>query len=358
MARQSDCGDAMTGDSKNSLSRLYLLDWVRLVFLSLIFLYDAYAAIWPSEARWPFGKSFLWDWNYNLFASFSFAGFVVLAAFAFLAGFKKGKIQFLNLLVLLVVGVVAVSFWEGGLKWESLFNEWDIYHYLLINAFCIYLINRMRNLKWIFGFVGFLFFLLPWRNYAVDLDFSVPMQRIFTGACLQDGRGGWHLFPWIGLSWVMYLFGDITARRPFVKSNELLLWVPVLAFCFWNWGAYGHPPLSLGFYCYVFGQSYLDFWIHMLPILFLFRISTAPVVQKIFIDYPVLQWPSHLYLSKKLGLAFLVHIIVCSIFSELDDFFRVSSVRLNIYFIVLLPLIEVLTRLLDMLIVRIRAKAT
>tara|TARA_B110001454_G_scaffold219179_1_gene250856 strand:+ start:148393 stop:149439 length:1047 start_codon:yes stop_codon:yes gene_type:complete len=346
----------MTSIQETSPPRLYLLDWVRLIFLSLIFLYDAYAAVWPGEVQWPFGKAFTWDWSYNFFASFSFAGFVVLAAFAFLAGYKKGKVQFFNLLVLLFVGVIAVSFWEGGLKWESLGNEWDIYHYLLINAFCIYLISWKPKLKWILGLVGISLFLLPWKNYAADFNFSIPIQRIFTGICLQDGRGGWHLFPWIGLSWVMYLFGDITARRPFVQIRELVLWVPVLAFCFWNWGAYSHPPLSLGFYCYVFGQSNLNFWIHMLPIMFLFRVSTASFVQKIFINYPVLQWPSHLYMSKKLGLAFLTHIVVCSVFAEFEAFFQTSSLRLEIYFIVILPLIEGFTRLLDMLMVRIRAK--
>ncbi|MBL7558043.1 MAG: hypothetical protein JNM24_19595 [Bdellovibrionaceae bacterium] len=334
--------------------RLFLLDWVRMVFLVLIFLYDSYAALWSNESLWPMGKGQLWDWTFKTFASFSFAGFVVLGAFAFLAGYKRGNIKTTNLIVLVVFGLLAVSFWEGGFNLGAIATEWDIYHYLVLNILCIYLVAWRPNLKWFLGVLGGVLFVLPWKEWAVNADLALPLQRIFTGVCLQDGRGGWHLLPWIGLSWLMYLFGDITVRKPYLGLKEFGLWVPLLGYSFFNWGAYAEPPLSLGFYCYVFNQPVLDFWLQMIPILFLFRLSSSDQVQKIFTNYPVLQWPSKLYINKRLGLAFLVHIIVSSIFGEFDSFMKLSQWRLELYFILTIPMIELLTRFVDSLIVRIR----
>lgn len=334
--------------------RLFLLDWVRMVFLVLIFLYDSYAALWPNESRWPMGKGQLWDWTFKTFASFSFAGFVVLAAFAFLSGYKKGQIKLSNLVTLVAVSLVAVSFWEGGLSLAAIATEWDIYHYLVVNIICIYLVSWRPQLKWFLGVLGGVLFLLPWSEWSVSVDLSLSLQRIFTGVCLQDGRGGWHLLPWIGLSWLMYLFGDITSRRSFAGVKEFLLWLPLLFYSVFNWGAYAQPPLSLGFYCYVFNQPISDFWLQMIPILFLFRLSSSERVQKIFTDYPLLQWPSYLFINKRLGLAFLVHIIVSSIFGEFDDFMKLSQWRLELYFVLVIPVIEVLTRLVDAFMERIR----
>lgn len=335
--------------------RLFLLDWVRMVFLVLIFLYDSYAALWPNVLQWPMGRAQLWDSAFKVFASFSFAGFVVLGAFAFLAGYKKGKVKNTNLIILVVFSLFALSFWEGGFELSSIVLEWDIYHYLVVNILSIYLILWRPKLKWFLGILGAVLFVLPWREWAMAVDLSLPLQRIFTGVCLQDGGGGWHLLPWIGLFWTVYLLGDISSRKPFAGIKESALWIPLLAYSFFNWGAYAKPPLSPDFHCYVFNQSALDFWLQMAPILFLFRLSTAPQVQRIFINYPVLQWPSHLYINRRVGLAFLIHIAVSTFLGEIESFMKVSQWRLELLFILVIPTIDLLTRWTDKLIASIRS---
>ncbi len=336
--------------------RLFVVDIVKVFFLSLIILYDGYAAIWSELKDWPLGKSFLFDSVYLSLHSFCFAGFVVLAAFAFLAGYRGGKIQLKNLIILVVFGAVIVSFSEGGFTLSSLWVEWDIYQYLMVNIICLYVCARTEKLGWALGLIGLAMFFIPWGNVAFDWNLSVDARRVLTGYCNQDGRGGWHLLPWIGLSWVMYSFGRITAKSPMESKWEFALWAPTLTYCVLNWGAYSYPPLSLGFYCFVFSRSPVDFWIQMLPVLFLFRLSTNATVQNFFIQHPRLQFFSNLYLAKKLGLAFILHIFVSYVFGAFDVEIRNHPLLSEIYFLILLPIIEGLTRFSDWTIRRLTVK--
>ncbi|MGE0763311.1 MAG: hypothetical protein AB7N80_08535 [Bdellovibrionales bacterium] len=338
-------------------SRLYLVDIIKVLFLSLIIWYDSYAILWEDLSHdivWPTGHAVLWDWYYYTFRTLTYAGFAVLAIFSFLAGYKKGRVRLVNLIILVAFSCLFVSFSEGGFRLQSLWVEWDIYHYLLITLLCTYVCTKNPKWVWPLGTVGAVLYFVPWDLVADQLQLSVQTRRIWTGHCEYDGRGGWHLLPWIGLSWVMYAWGHLSANHAFKGRRELIAWLPVLAVCFYNWGAYADPPMSYKFYCYVFSRSSLDFWFQMLPVLFLLRLATAIEVQQFFERHPRFQWVSHTHLAKKLGIAFIVHIFVYYFFGFFTDVLLSSPWILNAYFLVLLPLVNTLTKATDWVIQKLK----
>ncbi len=329
----------MTGAVLQKKSRLYVIDIIKVVYFFFIVTYESFNVLLEGETVWPFHRYYILDFLYPL-TVFSYSGFAILIVFAFMAGFKNNQIQLRRLLYLLAIGLLFLSFTEGGYHLYSLYKEWDVYHFIFVFVFFLYLLSLNQISEFIIFILGCTVFLFPWKDFSFFSEMGLVTRRIFVETCANDGRGGWFLLPWIGLPFVFYALGLYVRKNPSVQKVEGAVYFILLLASVRYWDRFSNPPMSLTFHCYVFSRPQIIFWSAIFPVIWLLRYSNSDQFKDLFNKHQILTVVSNLNISKRFGVAFLFHFIYVYLGSELSHFILYNQHTVAAYTVLGLPMIE------------------
>jgi hypothetical protein len=338
-------GRAQLNQPSFANSRNHVLDAIKLFFFFHIVAFDAFSAIFGYLKDWPYQSFAGITFGYSIMAPFSYSGLGILALFVYLTGRKNLRLQWVNLLILTFVAFLALSFTEGGFKWFSLIQEWDIYHYLFVSYLLMTGLARMSP-----GILGQLLILLG-SFLLLSLDYSQgtklvdfpSLRAILFGSCRGDGRGGWFLFPWIFLVPFYFSLGRYFDLQRKMPKLELLVWVIALIGGLSSIYAFANPPLVGSFYCYIFSVPPWKFILISALYFFLIRL------EDLYRLVPRLGMESFLAISnlsccRHFGLAFLVHIFWSQLLGVFSRSIQEGPVSVLLYIFGSIIAVEIITR--------------
>jgi len=291
-------------------SRYLGLDLIRLFFFVSIIIFHATWFFWPQEEGPPFpAETFLWEWYLKVARTGAFGGFAILFLSSFLYG-ARGKFSFIprSRLLFFVFGWASFS-WM--LQWRELTEfhwAWDIYP-LLLSGF-ITAPWVLRQGTWIIYFSGGLLSLPLWNWVRLPFPW---LQEALIGQCPQD-YADWPLLPWIALLWLgarlgMWAKNQDPDKLSHWNPKEKWIWIPVSIGFFSSATTYYQTPGGDAWACYTFRQSPWDFWMHLLFLGFLMRISLLDIAQQKLYGNPISQFLSSLALHRRFYLAYYVHYV-------------------------------------------------
>lgn len=273
--------------------------------------------------------------------SISFSGFSILLLSSILWGVNQ-KLPSYVFLFFFLMASLGLSFMTSDTYFEL---SWDIYFLLFVGFLSLKLIKN----KLLIGIIGFIFLWIPFWKLRSYIHMPDGLAEVLLGRCDTD-NGDWPIFPWIGLIWFGYGIGTIistySARLNKINRFEFMTWSLFLFLSLFGFGPYFHTRIGPGFSCDMFTQAPYIFWSHIIWILFLIRISLLDKVQIILQNNSVAKSISNLMISKKFWAAYFIHFMIIQAFSLKSEQIRNSSLLGVSAFLLLLPLTELILRIL------------
>ncbi len=269
-------------------------DIIRLVSFIPIVMYHLLEAVWgdhrdlfqPVMSTDPL----FWNFIYEFMRVLSFSGFSIFLLTFFLMGFSAERRKVNGpLIALLALGWIIFCWAYEG--FSHLFIFWDVYPLIAVSLLFIQLVLRFTKIKEIyFGLFGFILTLVPFWEFSFFSTLSLRTQMVLVGNC-EAGLSGWPVLPWMGLAIFAYSGGRWI--KPYIKNTgdeaglpftkpERFIWPIVLLISVFFWGAYYQVNLDMlnVFDCLTYRQSPLEFWAHLIWIVFFIRLSLVPAVQR------------------------------------------------------------------------------
>lgn len=339
-----------------SPSRLYLIDLVRTYSFVAILMFHFYSAVYFVEWSNDVVHGYLFDLMTWLPRSASFSGFTILGLFCLLAGWKDSRITWRPLLGLFLIGSALLLLTQGEQPFQEMFWEWDIYHFLMATLVSLLLFQGRRRLALGMGLLGFIMTLIPFWKWP--LAETMPLAKhALIGICDDEGRGGWPLLPWIGFSWAAYAYGLFLREKPMTSRKELAVWIPALLLSLFMWGPYYRTPVGPGFSCFVFRQDFWIFWAHLIWIIFFARFATYQNLNEWLAKKPFVVAISNLRINRHFGRAYFIHLFFLALATLAAEDLRASPILYDVFWICILPLTELLLRMLEQIDRKLNSKA-
>lgn len=327
--------------------RLYLVDLVRSYSFVAILMFHYYSAVYFVEWDDAVVHGYLFDLMTWWPRSASFSGFTILGLFCFLAGWRGTRLTWRPLAALFVVGSLLLLLTQGEEPFQELFWEWDIYHYLMAALASLLILQRWPRLIPAAAVAGFLLTWIPFWSLDAFTGFGEGLRHALVGVCDDEGRGGWALLPWIGLSWAAYGFGVWQRRSPVRDPREFGIWLVILAASLWWWGPYYTTPVGPDFACHVFRQPPLVFWAHLVWIVFFLRAATFEPLNRRLEKIAFIRGLADLRINRFFGRAYFIHLFFLALASLLAEELRASPIAYDLFWLGILPATEGLLRLFE-----------
>ncbi|WP_295900699.1 hypothetical protein [uncultured Bdellovibrio sp.] len=336
--------------------RLHLIDIVRLLSFIPIVQYHAISQVYTDTYAEPYNVSLhqgtLFDFIVEICKPFSFSGFSIVILSFFLFGRQNLSTEKTRRLgVLLGAGTLFLLFTGFGGFFSGIFWEWDIYEFLIVSIASVLVAQRYPKVLKALGVFGFFLTWIPFFLLAENESVPLVVRSILFGVCDNEGRGGWALLPWIGLTWFCFYLGSLSKsslqpelKKGFLK-NEIFFWLPALFGSLFYWGAFYSVPLNQNFYCFVFRQEPIVWWSHLLWIFFFIRLSLIESLNEKLHGFVFVRWLSGLKLSTHFGLCYLTQLLYLFIGSFFSDDFTAHPVVYTVFTLSILPVTEVAARL-------------
>lgn len=168
--------------------------------------------------------------------------------------------------------------------------------------------------------------------------------------CDEEGRGGWALLPWIGLIWFSFGLGKVCLqyreRLSEIPNRQEYIFICAAVFILAPyWGAYHKTTIGYNFPCFVHRQNPLNFWSEMFFVFYLMRLSLVNQWNDLLGKNSFIKLLSNLYINKKFGLCYLIHLLILSVASIFRENIQNSLFLFNLVVILVFPLTEILARL-------------
>lgn len=218
-----------------------------------------------------------------------FAGFISMFVAFFILGLKsENKIWTMKRFLIVVPGILIVSFVYQG-NFNSLFElEWEFYHLILVGLFVCSVIRLGKDSKMMIAgstIISAVCLLIPFWKFEIFNNWGWQAKIIVTGVCDRGYDGAWPVLPWIfliSLAYSMSIFLKNYFNSSKISKVELLAWLIPIVYLARYWGAYYILPSDDSYTCSLFRNGPLNFISHMLPVFFFARISFVEKVNNFF----------------------------------------------------------------------------
>jgi hypothetical protein len=330
--------------------RVYGFDILRLISFIAISLHHFNSKIWYSHEFSPFvGDSRIWQ-SLEVFArSISFSGITVL----FFTSFLISATSELHEKVLKIIPFALFAWVISSLtdfQENPYFLTWDIFPLIAIGlGICWLSYYFSRKSKWWLPAVGLIISQLPfWKNPYLN-SLSLYPRHALIGDCSKD-LADWPLLPWVGIILFGYGLGFLSkvfsAEIKCFQKYEIPVWIFLLGWTPLFWGAYYNITLGDKFTCEVERKDFPILLSHLLPFIFLMRISLLAASQNLLKRSSTVQWLQGLEVSQKFGFAYLIHFAIIDIVAVLlKEKMNTSSLLALTATLMILPMTEILLRL-------------
>lgn len=304
----------------------------------------------------------------------AFSGFGIAFLSCFLIGLNlnDGKAR-LRLFIVLILGWLFFSIGSDS----PFIVSWDVFALLFAGFMVMFLAqSRIPNAPRFLGILGYVLLWIPiWEGGAYLPGGFLDVKNILGVA--PCGRGDiteWPILPWIGLVWFGYWLGlelrqlrqkgDLQKLR--VNRTEGALWIVLLAGSLPYLGAYFSIRNGRFFSCDAYRQEPLIFWSNFIWPMALMRISLDPRVQTYLAGKKWVLRISHLAVSRKFWLAYLLGYVstlllawVLNIWEELQPttFLQYNVAAIEIVLLTWIFVNELATRNVSLLIEKARKAA-
>jgi hypothetical protein len=298
--------------------RLYGLDVIRFVSFLAISGYHFIYVVWrnqPAQYDMVMSSDRLYKAVMEPFMhALSHSGFSILLITTFLIGFRNltAKIHW-RLFGYVFIAWLLFSWADQDFK--KLVLYWEVYPLLIVGLVIVEFAHKVKlNLVYALGTLGFA---LTWVQFAASHP-GLPLwiEQSLFGTCAQD-LSNFPILPWVGLVAFGYGLGLAAQQHPAyaakIKTAELWTWVVLLISASFNLGAFFNIH-AMDFECKAFHVPPLEYWSHMVFILFLMRISLVDRVNEFFRSH--LSTISRLQTSKNFFLVYAVQYLLCFVVAE------------------------------------------
>jgi uncharacterized membrane protein len=339
------------------MNRIIGFDIIRTLSFIAIAIHHFNSKLWYIQIFSPFVDDY-WYWRaIEVYSrSISFSGHSILFLTSFLIAFTaKTHEKALKLIPLMLVVWVLSSLMDWG---EAPFLlTWDIFPLIALGLGIVWLVYKFlpATIK-IVPLAGLLLLMIPfWR---VDFLNNLPLlyKHILVGDCQKDITD-WPVLPWVGLILFGYGIGNmvknhLTQLVKFANCEKwiwpaLLIWNPVF------WGKYYSILLGDRYACEVSTQEPIVFMAHLLPFIFLMRLSLLEKVQSKLSQNRFCQFISNLQINQRFGFGYILHLLVIDLVVYLfKPVIFQDSLRAYICIMSILPLTELIMRLFFLLVKR------
>jgi hypothetical protein len=300
--------------------RLVAWDLFRILqIISIVHFHVHDAFIAKDREYTPFLDSVLYSFFLDITRLFTTGGLNLVALSLFIMGYRGLKSDKLKVLLpLFFIGVLILNLAYSFVFSKGFYFEWDIYHYLLVTIFIVFLLDvYARAYSGAVFICSFFLCLVPWWSLNLHFNNSI-LQQIFVGHCGLQTIGIWSLLPWIFWASTFWSLGAMLKDR-FEKvffeldimSLTVLAVASVLLFAVASFEYFYYAPVGPAFSCFVHRPEFLSLSAHLLALIMFFLISINPKLNNFL--KPAFKWTSWFYWNRKLALAYITHICVLTI---------------------------------------------
>lgn len=322
--------------------RFHLLDYLKLATLVAIAILHTNEFIFYEDNS-PVGeKAPIWFAVLKFARFFSIGGQILVANIFFLFGLTaKSRKSFLQIFGFCLVGQITLT-----LIFEV--PEWDIYSYLAFTCLLIGFIPPFYRFRWNTIILSVLMLWIP-TSFLKSLD-SGFLWSVLTGKVEAGLTGSWPLLPWFFLALLFYQAGLFVRHHPERSKNlkfpELSVWIILLSLSIPFAGAYYWTPLGPNYYVFNFNKSPWIFWANFIHFVFIMRLALLDKVNTALRKLPLTEFVSSLYWVRHLGITYLISICYLGIGVTQENVFRANPLAFDLFFVGLLPVSEIASRLL------------
>lgn len=295
--------------------------------------------------------------------SVSFSGQTILFLSAFLiARAERTPRKTLEVVLFAAIGWFAFclyNYTDGTL----FFWFWDIYPLIMLGLASAVAVKKIGyKAVYALGAFGFVMTFIEFWNWTdVFAPLSFYWRHVLIGECDADAAW-WPVLPWVGIIWAGYAWGAfersrIEQEKPSWFANwyraEAFVWPVLMLASIPVLGRYFFITLGPGFACYAFRQPPLVFWGNFLFVVFVMRVSLLAKVREMLASIRVVRWIGDLRISRKFGIAYLLHYTLLEILDKtLKTEIRESEMLLLVCMLAVLPVTELLIRAFERIVPR------
>ncbi len=338
-----------TALSKNKQLRIHGLDLIRTLSFIAISQHHFSVKIWNLPAFSPFvNKIFAWRILEAYSRLISFSGHTVLlmstALIAMTSRSHEKALKMIPILLGLWLVSSAVDYSD-----DSLFFAWDIFPLIAVGlTLAVVFYKYARGPGLLFPFVGFVFLCIPfWKIETLN---SLPLffRQMIVGDCSLD-LSDWPILPWVGLVFLGYGLGEwiksLGEKTLSFFKNEKLFWFLLLAWTPFFWGPYYSMVVGNRYSCEAMRQEPIVFFAHILPVMFLMRMSLLNQIRRRLEKSDLMAKISNLEINQNFGIAYFFHFFLIDLYAHIKtDLLLQNPFLAMAAAISLLPLTEISLR--------------
>lgn len=303
-------------------------------------------------------------WIYRLFSVISqhltFSGFTIIALSFFLIGKSRFK-NFLPLAGFLLLGIAVLASFQEDPPFTGFYWEWDIYSFLFVSLLFLQGLVLMPRGHFVVAALAFLATWLPvWRWIPNSADI---WSQALVGVCPPEGVGSWPLLPWVAWPILFFCLGRSYAQNSSWRTwlatfgrREQGVWLGLLLLSLPLFGGFNWVPIGPHFYCHTLRLDPPVFWSTMIWVIFGMRLSMVKAINDSLGRLSWVRWISNLRWNQRFGWAYLVHLPLLGIGMLLRGVFFQHPVLFDVFFVCILPVAELLVRVLEKLFPKRMAK--
>ncbi len=321
--------------------RVLLIDCLKIMTLLAIAILHANEFVFYQDI-FPLGNNSPIWFMFSYYARvFTLGGQILVSIIYLLFGFSgKSRKSLLIISAFALFGQICLA-----LVFQTF--EWDIYAFLAVtNILLILPVFYQFNRVVVILSLGFLCLSPQFiQQISPDNTFFV----FLTGKITSYNSGSWPLMPWFFLAVLFYQIGlklRISNFLDFFHRTEYFLWPVCFALSIPFLGLYYWVPIGPRFYEFSFAQPQYIFWANFLIFVFIMRLAFLTTVQSRVRHNQVVNWISHLYWNRHLGLTYLLSIIYLGIGMNFSEQFEFSPWLFDLFFLGLMPISELVGRFL------------
>lgn len=329
----------------SSKKYFFFLDFFKIFFFIPILIFHVNEVIYGTDVIPIRNQTYLYRYMAEFAEYFGWSGQGIVGLFAYLYG-KRGISIFdlRKLLPLFFIGI-AVVLWayfdtSGGNSY------WDIYQFLIVAYLSLFLL-QVSSVRWVLGLLGFALFLLPLQSFRIHSFFDNPIwHEILWGFCREDHKTSWPLIPNIGVVWFFYFLGNLSLK---FSTSHLKYLLSISAFslflCFPSLTVFHTIPAGQGQYCYVIDSSFMA-RLGIMSYMIFFFISSEYLKTPSWLPHGLIRFLSHSFWTRHFGLAYILHLLFLSLFSDLGDLMLQNPIYFDLVLLFAIPLVEILGKIL------------
>jgi hypothetical protein len=343
--------DVATPTATNSSSRFVGFDLLRLLSFFAITLYHFQYSVWhdhaPEFERVMPKDPFFWNAVYPFMHALCFSGFTIVFMSAVLIALARKRLSQIARFCLFLF-LAWLSFVWAENDFSGLAPFWDVHLLVLVGFLTIACIEKLSpRLVIVCGLIGFAGTWITFWNIDFFQHLSLGLRSSLVGDCVA-GVSSWPILPWLGFLWSGYALG-FWLRQPNSRAAwsrwmrlEPFAWAAVLGLTVFKWGAFYRIQLA-DWECSVYHVPPLEFWAHMIWIVFAIRLSFLTSVNTWLSTQ--LPWLRKLHVSKNFFLAYaLQYVFGFALAIGFGDYFRGHPIAFTWTALAMLPSAELLAR--------------